>query len=95
MGRKSLDYVDFSETQNWNVAADYVKMCVMKHLYEADEYERLATFGVAEVGDNYLMDENTKASNRLLGIEWLAHSLMTLISNTVFAVKTRNEIRIN
>lgn len=86
MPRKT-DYVDFTETGNWNVAADYSKLKIMKLLFEADEYEKVATFGTSEMGEEYMIDENMKNIARIKALKRLVKTLQMLINNTVFAVK--------
>jgi len=82
------DFWDSSETGNWNVASDFVKLKIMKLLYECDQYEIVATFGEAEMYDELLLkDESIKSSLRLKAIIRLIKTLQMIINNTKFAVK--------
>ena len=84
---KKSDYVDFTESGNWNVAADYVKLKIMKHLYLADEYELTAIFGTGEMVDEFITNEQMKVVGRLKALKRLRKTLDIIINNTIFAVK--------
>lgn len=81
----SDDYI-ISETGNWNVAADYSKLKIMKNLYLADEYSNIALFGydsmLEELENPFPVDVL-----KLKGFERLINCLIMLIDNTLFAIK--------
>ncbi len=79
-----------SESGNWNVAADFTKLKVMKPLYECDIYEEVATFGTTDLWSEMVdFDDNPNMKNtaRIKGIRRLLKTLSLLVSNTQFAVK--------
>lgn len=86
---------NISETGNWNVAADYSKLKIMKPLYLCDTYENIAKFGydhILEQLANYSIPNDIV---RLNGFSRLLHELLRLIENSKFALKvgkTRNQI---
>lgn len=79
---------DDRESGNWNVAADFTKLKIMKWLFYADEYEVIATFGTAELGDDFEIDDKMKKILRVKAIERLTNTLLMIINNTIFAVKS-------
>lgn len=85
---KKDDYGDsiISETGNWNVAADYSKLKIMKNLYLADEYSNIAIFGYASILEEL---ENPLPVDllKLKGFERLVNCLIMIIDNTLFALK--------
>lgn len=85
-----MDYVDLSESGNWNVAGDFTKLMIMKPLFDAQEYEKIATFGSTELIESLMNNEQTKAIARINALEWLIHTLITIIDNVTFAIKVRN-----
>lgn len=86
MGNKT-GYLDFSESGNWNVAADYTKLKIMKWLYFADVYEVIATFGTLEILDDFITNESMKEQARIRAIKRLVKTLQMIINNTIFAVR--------
>jgi hypothetical protein len=89
MPKKDLDTDDFiiSETGNWNVAAEYSKLKIMKPLYLADEYADIAVFGTASLIEDLQLQEVNMDQLRILGFKRLVRCLITLIENTFFAIK--------
>lgn len=79
--------IDFDKTENWNVAADYTRLKIMKHLYLADEYELIATFGSSELLEQLQYDDQQKLFLRIRALGFFAKILELIVSNTVFAVK--------
>ena len=81
---KKSDIWETSESGNWNVAADYVKLKIMKPLYDADGYEKSAIFGdpFDEPGIYKSVNEN-----KIEGFERLVQTLILVINTTLFAVK--------
>ena len=88
---KEPDFVDMSETGNWNVAADFSKLKIMKWLYLADEYETIATFGTSDMLDEMMTDKGMISRNKLMAIKRLTKTLQMIISNTIFAVKKKDK----
>ena len=86
MDKKEEGY-NISETGNWNVAADYSRLKIMKPLYNCDIYENIAKFGynsLQEQLENYGIPEE---SLRLMGLDRLIHELLKLIKNAKLAMK--------
>ena len=75
-----------SDYGNWNVAADYSRLKIMKHLYYADEYETIATFGFADFEEELSYKGSTDFL-KLKGFKRLIKSLLMIISNSKFAIK--------
>ncbi|MFA6190652.1 MAG: hypothetical protein WC711_04070 [Candidatus Staskawiczbacteria bacterium] len=80
---------EISETGNWNVAQSYSNLKVMKLLYLADEYEKIALFGSSDIVEDILNSVQgiNKDELRLTGYRRLLIELIMLINNTIFAVK--------
>ena len=83
------DFLDLSENQNWNVASDYVKLKIMKPLYELDILGDIALYGTSDLFSEFEIEQspNFKNLSRMKGISRLLSTLSLLISNTIFAVK--------
>ncbi|GAG24821.1 unnamed protein product, partial [marine sediment metagenome] len=89
-----FDESSISETGNWNVAADYSRLKIMKQLYLADEYEIISTFGFSD----FLDELNAEVEIDILkirGFKRLIKSLIMIINNSIFAIKKRAERPIN
>lgn len=87
MPKKSgFDDTEISEFGNWNVAADYSKLKIMKQLYLADEYEIIATFGFVDFMDELNFQLNVDVL-KIRGFKRLIKSLLMVISNSRFAIK--------
>jgi len=91
MPKKSSDFFDQSETGNWNVAADYTKFKIMKHLYAIDEFQITAKFGTLEMINEFMVNDNMKNIARLKAIRRFVNALQLVIENTRFAVKIKNK----
>jgi len=87
MPKKELtdDFV-VSDYGNWNVASDYSRLKIMKHLYFADEYETIATFGFTDFEEELNFNGNADFL-RIRGFKRLLKTLSLIISNSKFAVK--------
>ena len=88
MGAKEEGY-NISETGNWNVAARYSDLKIMKPLNNCDIYQNIAKFGydsLSEELENYGVPIE---SLRLMGLDRLIHELLKLIENTKFAMKVK------
>jgi hypothetical protein len=78
-----------SETGNWNVASDYVKLKIMKPLVLSDEYSRIAKLGYSTMFEELgITVAVSKDELRLRGFEWLINELLLLIDNSIFAIKS-------
>ncbi len=75
-----------SDYGNWNVAADYAKLKIMKQLYLADEYEIISTFGFSDFLDELSMNVDTDVL-KIRGFKRLIKSLIMVIDNSLFAIK--------
>ncbi len=75
-----------SETGNWNVAADYARLKIMKPLYLADEYELISIFGTADFIEELNLQINPDIL-KIRGFKRLVNCLIMLIDNSYFAVK--------
>ena len=87
---KKEDYTDSSQSDhgNWNVASDYAKMKIMKHLYDADVYEVIAIFGYYDLIDELGMNVEVDTL-KIHGFKRLVNTLLMLINNSIFAVKKK------
>ncbi len=77
-----------SEYGNWNVASDYAKLKIMKHLYDADKYEVISLFGHYDLLDEIMMDVDVDLL-KIHGFRRLVNTLLMLINNSIFAVKKK------
>lgn len=88
-----MDDFVLSDHGNWNVAADYARLKIMKPLYFADEYETIATFGFLD------FEQEMPLTNvdlvKLRGFKRLIKSVMMVINNSIFAVKKNDKIQLN
>ena len=91
MGKKGYSYIESSESGNWNVADSYSKLKIMKHLYEADQYETIATFGAEGMVEGIMLDESLKNVARVNALTRLLKCLSMIINNTIFAVKSKDK----
>lgn len=86
MFKKREEGYNISDTGNWNVASDFSRLKIMKHLHLADIYSNIATFGYddfyGELPNDFSIDYN-----KIIGFERLLECLITLIDNSHFAVR--------
>ena len=75
-----------SDHGNWNVAADYSKLKIMKPLYLADEFETIATFGFIDFYEETINQMNVDVV-KIRGFKRLIKTLLMVINNSIFAVK--------
>lgn len=82
------DYI-ISEYGNWNVAADYARLKIMKPLYMADEYEMVAEFGFLDMNDELInkLAGVDDGSARITALKRLIKVLILVIDNTLFAIR--------
>ena len=87
MGNKEEGY-NVSESGNWNTAADYSRLKIMKPLDYCDHYENIARFGydtLIEQLENFGIPLDTL---KLIGFERLVNELIKLCGNSKFAMKS-------
>jgi len=84
MGVKEEGY-NKSDTGNWNVASDYSRLKIMRHLYLSDEYSNIAIFGESSLLDELQTDVPTDIL-KLAGLNRLINCLIMLIDNSMFAL---------
>lgn len=94
--KEMLDDGIISEHGNWNVAADYAKLKIMKQLYLADQYETIATFGFSDfISELSALSEDISIDVlKIRGFKRLIKSLMMVIDNSYFAMKGNYKIDI-
>lgn len=87
---KSDDFGDSSQSDygNWNVASDYAKLKIMKHLYDADRYEIISTFGHYDLLDELMITVDVDLL-KIHGFRRLINTLLMLINNSIFAIKKK------
>ncbi len=91
MFKKREEGYNVSESGNWNVASDFSRLKIMKHLHLSDIYSNIATFGYDDLYGELPIDSSID-SNKIMGFERLLECLITLIDNSYFAVKKDREI---
>lgn len=79
-----------SELGNWNVAAEYSKLKIMKPLYLADEYQTIAQFGTVEFIDE-LSNPVEVDTLKIKGLARLLQTLIMIIDNCNFAIKHKTD----
>lgn len=86
MSKREEGY-NISDTGNWNVAAEYSKIKIMRPLEHIDHYENIAKFGsdtILEQLENY--GQNLDLT-KITGFERLVNEMIKLINNSLFALK--------
>ncbi|MFX1589220.1 MAG: hypothetical protein ACFFC1_13785 [Promethearchaeota archaeon] len=86
---KREDGYNISESGNWNVAADYSRLKIMKPLYLCDSYENIARFGHDELIDELANFNIPNDVLRLNGFNRLVYELLRLIDNTKFVLRKK------
>ena len=87
------DGYNISESGNWNVAADYSKLKIMKPLNICDTYEDIAKFGYESILDQLINFSIPNDIIRLTGFERLVQELLKLIKNSKFALKVKGTLK--
>lgn len=84
-----------SDTGNWNVAARFSEIKIMKPLAMCDYYENIAQFGYDTLEEE-LYNYGVASDNlRIMGLKRLVKELLKIIKNSKFAMKktgTKTEI---
>lgn len=80
------DAAGMSDTGNWNVASDYSKLKIMQHLYLADEYELMATFGTSSLLEELNLQSRPDVL-KIKALRRLIKALSMIIDNALFAIK--------
>ncbi len=88
--KSNYDTYKISETGNWNVAADYVKLKIMKFLYWVDEYEIICTFGYSDILQELTIPVS-EDKIKIVAFKRLVKYLLMLIRNTEFAIKKKED----
>jgi len=86
---------NISDYGNWNVAADYSRLKIMRPLFNCDVYENVAKFGYDSFAEELAHYGVPNEGLRLMGLDRLIHELLKLIKNAKFAMKvkgTREEL---
>jgi len=86
------DYLEFSESKNWNVARKYSELKILKYLLEADDYADIAKFGTSQLIDEFIVNDNMKNEARLKAMKRLLNCLQMTIDNSEFALKKKDKI---
>lgn len=76
-----------SETGNWNVAAEYSKLKIMKPLFLCDIYQDIAKFGHHTILDQLENHGLSGDELRIEGYDRLVNELIKLCDNAHFACK--------
>lgn len=84
--RDSDDYL-ISETGNWNTAAEYSKIKIMKPLDFCDVYENIAIFGFDSLLEELRGFNFDKNYLRIVGLQRLVRELLKITENAKFAMK--------
>lgn len=87
--------VNFDDVQsgNWNVAQKFVNDKVHKYLVLIDNYKDLAVFGFSHIESDITISNNSNLKNtaRLYALKRLINAILSLISNTKFAIKKESK----
>jgi len=78
-----------SDSGNWNVAADYSKLKIMRPLFNCDAYENIAKFGYDSFTEELAQFSLPNETLRLMGMDRLINELLKLIQNAKFAMKAK------
>lgn len=85
--RKSDDDYVISESGNWNVAADFSKIKIMKLLAICDIYEDIALYGYNTIEEETMNMGNNSDQLKIMGLKRLVNELIKIIQNSKFAMK--------
>lgn len=88
---KKQDFLDMSETGNWNVADPYTKLKIMQPLIFIDEYERIAIFGTSDIVEEFTITPALMLHARIKALKRMNHELIILCDNTLFALKKKED----
>lgn len=89
--QKHINYDDFIESGNWNLADYYSKLKIGRHLVEIDNLIELAAFGTNDLVQEFIIDEPTKQIARIHALERLHKKLSLVVNNTLFAIKKKED----
>lgn len=84
--RNDEDFV-ISESGNWNVAADFSKIKIMKLLARCDVYEDIALYGYDTIEEEISNMGNNNDQLKVMGLKRLVNDLIKIIQNSQFAMK--------
>jgi ribosomal protein L17 len=86
-----VDWVEQSESGNWNIAASFCEQKISKPLFEADEYMKMALYGTATIQEEFMTNENIKTLARIKSLRRLIDTLLLVIGNSKFAMRKQTD----
>lgn len=88
MGSASkLDWSEFAESGNWNVAKSFSELKIMKHLHEFDILQLIAEYGTYEILEEFILDDQTKIKARVNALRRMTSTIALTLANTTFLLK--------
>lgn len=89
---KQRNYIDSSESKNWNQADLYSKAKIAKYLIMLDHYEFIANFGTSEMLEEFILENSSnskyiRATAKIKALNWMRKTLEILIDNSKFALR--------
>ena len=86
------NYLEHSESSNWNVAKSYSDIKIMKWLELVDDYEMIAEYGALSFEEEFLIQPDTKTQCKVTALYRLHRTLLKIIDNTLFALKKNDKV---
>lgn len=77
-----VDWVDTSETGNWNISSDFNNQKILKFLILLDEYLELARFGTLNISEEFLVDDKMKANIRIKSTRRFINTALFTLGNS-------------
>ena len=74
------------EGANWNSAAMYSELVVMRYIRQANMYDEIATFGTSNIIEDFTIDDNSKNFARIQAVKRLWKALEMLINASRMAL---------
>ncbi len=84
--RDDLKDVDLG-TDAWNVADGYSKLKILRPLIFLNKYNKIAKFGVEDIGEDLELDNLQLSKRRVTALEMFVYTLKELLEDTSFAIK--------
>lgn len=75
-----------SSSSRWNVAGDFTKIKIARHLIEIDQNILVALYGTENLSDEFYLLPNIVKESRIKALSRLATSLEMIIDNCTFAI---------
>lgn len=91
---KYSNYIESSESANWNVAKGYSELKILRLLLEIDEYRKIANFGMAYLEEEFTTSQEQQTLARLKALKRFGKTLEMLIRNTLFAIRKKHHDKI-